>query len=142
MIPEVFISYTLSQLDRVIDYISENSKRDEFVKSTMKEALLGCCVDWRTRSKSSDIPESNEKLKRYAEMLNTATVKFRSSDMLSLPLCEHIWKCTREMVAISEVPITRGRGAEYKKATDAVIAELNSMYENFDSLYEKSKKEL
>lgn len=58
-------------------------------------------------------------------MLNTATVKFRSSDMLSLPLCESIWGYTREMVAISEIPIAQGRGAEYKEATDKVIEELN-----------------
>ena len=151
MVYELFISYAVSQLDRVIDYISESSKRDLFVKSAMKEALLGCCVDWRTRSEFFKISESNDKLKRYAEMLNTVTVKFHCSGMLSLPLCERIWECTREMVAIaegsgsmSEFKLVRcgDHLVNYDEVTAKVIADLNSMYADFDKLYEQSKKEL
>lgn len=139
MIPEVFISYTLSKLDKLVDYVNNESKEKEFVKSTMKEALLGCCVDWKTRSSFTPTGESDAKLRRYAEMLNTVSVKFHTAGMLNLTLSERIWEYTKKMVDIADEPKHHDNiGAPYERLTGLLFADLKHMYEDFDKLYEAS----
>ncbi|ALK05329.1 hypothetical protein SAMN02910340_00833 [Methanosarcina thermophila] len=137
MIPEVFISYTLSTLDKLVDYVNNESKEKAFVKSTMKEALLGCCVDWKTRSYFTSTKDSDAKLKRYAEMLNTVSVKFHTADMLNIHLCERIWECTKKMVEIADEPKHQDNtGDPYEQVTELLFTDLKHIYEDFDELYE------
>lgn len=102
MIFEVFISYTFSRLNKIIDNINAGSKEKEFVKIIVKEALLGCCVDWNTMNDFTRVGVLEAKLKRYAEMLNVVAVRFRASEMLSLDLYKQIIGYAREMMVISD----------------------------------------
>jgi hypothetical protein len=131
----VFISYMLSRLDKLFDYLDEKSKRDDFVKSTVKEALLGCYFDWRKPNKYA-IEQSDAKLRRYAELLNTVNARFRANNLLSSKLSECLLGLSYEMMDIAEKPKGSGILNSYTEETDRLFAKLNSIYENFDSLYE------
>lgn len=99
---EAFISVLFGQLNHVIDAQAADEKQEEYVRNTVKEALLGCCIDWKTINELTVMGVLDAKLKRYAEMLNVVAVRFRASDMLSLPLCERIWGYAREIVVRSD----------------------------------------
>lgn len=104
----------------------------------MKEALLGCYIDWKTFSEFIRPEKADAKLKRYAEMLNTVSVKFRSSGMMSLSLCECIWGFSHEMATIIRYAELNNYGDPYIKKTDELFAKIYSTYENFDKLYDST----
>lgn len=135
---EVFISYLLGELNRILDAQMKEEQREEFVKSTVKEALLGCYIDWKTFSEFIRPEEADAKLKRYAEMLNTVSVKFHTSDMLSLSLCEYIWGFSHGMATIIHYADLNNYGDPYVKMTDELFAKIYSTYENFDNLYDST----
>lgn len=138
MVIEAFISVLFNQLNRANDAQMAEEQKEEFVISTMKEALLGCCVDWATRSDFTAMDEMDAKLNRYAGMLNVVAVKFRAADMLSLPLFERICGYARKMTIIADRPksIDQGCWDSYESVTGEMFADMNKMYENFNRLYE------
>lgn len=91
MVIKAFISIIFDQVTRMRDAQIAEKKQDELVISTVKEALLGCCVDCRTCREFTSFDESDAKLRRYTEMLNVVSVRFRVYDMRNSPLCERIW---------------------------------------------------
>lgn len=135
---EIFVSYILGELNRALDAQMKEEEQKEFVKSTVKEALLGCYIDWKTFSEFIRPEKADAKLKRYAEMLNTVSVKFRSSGMMSLSLCECIWGFSHEMATIIRYAELNNYGDPYIKKTDELFAKIYSTYENFDKLYDST----
>ncbi|WP_048102818.1 hypothetical protein [Methanosarcina barkeri] len=136
---EIFVSYILGELNRALDAQMKEEEQEEFVKSTVKEALLGCYIDWKTFSEFIRPEKADAKLKRYAEMLNTVSVKFRSSGMMSLSLCECIWGFSHEMATIIRYVELNNYGDPYIKKTDELFAKIYSTYENFDKLYDSTR---
>ncbi len=140
MVIEAFISVLFDQLNRAVDAQMVDEQKEEFVISTVKEALLRCCVDWATRNDFTTMAEMDDKLNRYAGMLNVVAVKFRAADMLDLPLFERICEYARKMMKIADKPknITPECSDAYETATDNIFADMNKMYEDFNILYRTS----
>ncbi|WP_048109261.1 hypothetical protein [Methanosarcina barkeri] len=137
MVIEAFISVLFNQLNHVMDEQMVDEQKEEFVISTVKEALLGCRVDWATRNDFTTMAEMDNKLDRYAGLLNVVAVKFHAADMLDLPLFERICEYARKMKKVADKPKNKTPecSAAYEKATCNIFADMDKMYEDFSRLY-------
>jgi hypothetical protein len=140
MVMDAFLSYLFNQLNRYEDAELAEQQREDLLISTVKETLLGCCVDWTTRNEFTVMDEMDAKLKRYADTLNVVAVKFRATDMLSSILFECICEYARKMTKIADTPkdVTPECYESYEKATGKLFADMHDLFENFIELYRAS----
>lgn len=82
MVLDSIFAIVYAQLNRALDAQIAEDEREALVKSTAKEALLGCCYDWKTRSKWTSYKVMDDMLQGYARMLIDVSVKFRANGML------------------------------------------------------------
>jgi hypothetical protein len=134
---ETFITLIYQQLNRAIDAQTKDDERDELVRSTVKEALLGCIYDWNTRCNVwLSVSNKDEMLRDYAGMLIAVCSKFRARDLLNETICDPILGFAKEMQAIADYE----ESLEENKYTDrapAVFEKMNEFYKGFDRLYNK-----
>jgi hypothetical protein len=133
---ESFITIVYAQLMRVLDAQMVDDEQEELVKSTVKEALLGCYWDWKTHSELASRDVTDDMLRQYARMLIDVSVKFRVSDMLSESMCKDLLDYAKRMRAIADEPIIAGYGNSYRMATDELFTDVYRMYEGFDRRFD------
>jgi hypothetical protein len=141
MVLDSIFSIVYDQLNRTLDAEMKESERVEFVKSTVKEALLGCCYDWKTRSKWVSYKVTDDMLRGYARMLIDISVKFHANDMLSESICEDMLGYATRMRNVADEPKHQDSKNGYVKETGEIFAGLSLMYEDFDRLFEDSRIE-
>ncbi|WP_410510080.1 hypothetical protein RSJ42_08160 [Methanosarcina hadiensis] len=138
MVLDSIFAIIYDQLNRALNAEMKESERVELVKSTVKEALLGCCYDWKTRSKWASYKVTDDMLRGYARMLIGVSVKFRANDMLSESICEDILGYATRMRNVADEPKHQDSEIGYVKETGEIFVGLDRMYKNFDRLFEDS----
>lgn len=138
MVLDSIFAIIYDQLNRALDAEMKESERIELVKSTVKEAILGCCYDWKARSDGANYKTTNNMLRGYARILIDVSVKFRANDMLSEPICNDLLGYAKRMNNLADKPIHQDSERGYVKETGEIFTGLDLMYKCFDRLFEDS----